>query len=87
MYLNCATFCPNLLFNPLKAPFVISKGRLKKNKKIYDKCHIGFDPPPNMTKNTMYFFKKLDQYWGTLAKKNFFAPQKGQNTCKNFLNC
>ena len=57
----------------------------KKKKKIHDKCHIGFDPPPPyMTKNTMYFFKKLDHFWGTFAKKKFFAPLKGQNTCKNF---
>ena len=42
-------------------------------------------PPPNVTKNTCIFFKKLDHYWGTFAKKNFLAPQKGQNTCKNFL--
>ena len=55
------------------------------SKKKCDKCHIGFDPPPpNVTKNTMYFFKKLDHFWGTFAKKNFFAPLKGQNTCKNF---
>ena len=40
--------------------------------------------PPNVTKNTMYFLKKLDQYWGTFPKK-YFASQKGQNTCKNFL--
>ena len=26
----------------------------------------------------------LDHHWGTFAKKNFFAPQKSQNTCKNF---
>ena len=38
----------------------------------------------NVTKNTIYFFKNLDQYWGTFAKKNLFAPQKGQNTFFNF---
>ena len=35
-------------------------------KKKCDKCHIGFDPPPNVTKITMHFFKKLDHFWGTL---------------------
>ena len=54
------------------------------SKKNCDKCHIGFDPPPNVTKNTMYFFfKETRPFLGTFAKKKIFAPLKGQNTCKN----
>ena len=30
----------------------------------------------------MYFFKKLDQYWGTFAKKIFFAPRKVKTLVK-----
>ena len=34
----------------------------KKNKKNCNKCYIGSDPPPIVTKNTMYFFPKLDHF-------------------------
>ena len=54
---------------------MLLRDAFKKNK--CNICYIASDPLPsplNVTKNMMYFFKKLDQYWGT------FAPQKGQNT-------
>ena len=33
--------------------------------------HLGLTPPPNVKKNTMYFFLKLDYYWCTSRKKVF----------------
>ena len=43
-------------------------------------------PPPIVMKNTMYFFLKLDHYWGTFWKKVFFCPYEMSNTCKNIWN-
>ena len=53
-----------------------AKGSLQiKKKKKCNICYIASDPPPaNVMKNTMYFSKKLDHFWGTFAKKKLFAP-------------
>ena len=47
---------------------------LGKPSKKCNKCYIGSDPPPIVTKNIKYFFLKLDHYWGTFGKKVFFCP-------------
>ena len=69
----------------LRAPEFCLRDALKK--KYMTNVISGLTPPLIWRKIQCIFFKKLDQYWGTLAKKNFWASQKGQNTCKNFQNC
>ena len=73
-----------LIVGPVKMTFQAAKclrDALKKKKKCY-KCHIGFDPPPpNVTKNTMYFLKKLYHFCGTFEKKNC-PPERSKKTCK-----
>ena len=46
----------------------------KNNKKKCNKCYIRYDPPPNVTKNTMYFLKETRPILGHFCKKNFFWP-------------
>ena len=46
--------------------------------------HLGFlIPPPQMQKNTTYFFKLLASFWATL-EKIIFSPWKTQKYLENF---
>ena len=44
------------------------------------------EPPPIVTKNTMYFFSETRPLLGHFLKKSVFCPPEMSNTCKNFQN-
>ena len=43
-------------------------------------------PPPNVTKNSMYFFSETRPLLEHFLKKSVFCPLEMSNTCENFQN-
>ena len=55
--------------------------------KIVTFVTLCLNPPPNVMKNTMYFFTRYINIGAHLQKKIPPNNKKGQNTSKNFMNC
>ena len=45
----------------------------------------GLSPPPNVTKNTMYFFKETRPLFGHFCKKKILPPRKVKALVKIFI--